>query len=97
VVGEQTLVDAVFRHSADVAPTESRDRLVWVCFKVRYDVKLAKYYCWAQTARFVYVSVFIPTGYADKQLHFQVRRRWSLVPHRMGGQSSRRESRAFGC
>lgn len=48
---------------------------LWVWFKVRYDIKLAKYYCWAQTARFVYVSVFIPTGYADKQLNFQVRTR----------------------
>jgi hypothetical protein len=50
---------------------------------VHYDVKLAKYYCWAQTARFVYVSVFVPSGYADKQLHFQVPSRPPPPAHRM--------------
>jgi len=54
---------------------------VWFWCKVTYDVKLAKYYCWAQTARFVYVSVFIPTGYSDKQLNFQVHG-WAEEPSR---------------
>mmetsp|Transcript_9128 Transcript_9128/g.15666 ORF Transcript_9128/g.15666 Transcript_9128/m.15666 type:complete len:532 (+) Transcript_9128:380-1975(+) len=37
---------------------------------VTYDLKLAKFYMWAQTARYVYLSCYVPTGYTDKELRF---------------------------
>jgi hypothetical protein len=40
--------------------------------KSKYDVRLAKNYMWAQSMHTVYLAVFIPTGYADKELHFEV-------------------------
>ena len=39
--------------------------------KKKYDIRLAQHYMWAQTMRSVYVAVNIPTGYADKELHFE--------------------------
>jgi len=40
--------------------------------KVTYDLKTAKCYMWSQTARFVYVAVYVPTGYVDKEIHMEV-------------------------
>lgn len=37
-----------------------------------YDHRLARYYMWAQTNRHVYVSVHVPTGYADRAMHVEV-------------------------
>ena len=37
-----------------------------------FDTQLSRYYMWAQTARKVYVAVYVPTGYADKDLRVEV-------------------------
>ena len=37
-----------------------------------FDKQLSRYYMWAQTARKVYVAVYIPTGYKDKDLRVEV-------------------------
>ena len=42
-------------------------------------MRLAKYYMWAQTARHVYVAVYVPTGYADRQLLFKLGARVMLL------------------
>ena len=39
-----------------------------------YDIRLAKHYMWAQSLRSVYIAVNIPTGYADKHLHYEFSR-----------------------
>lgn len=36
-----------------------------------YDVRLAGHYMWTQSMRSVFIAIHIPTGYADKQLHFE--------------------------
>ncbi len=38
--------------------------------KRKYDVGLAQHYMWAQSMRSVYIAINVPTGYADKELHF---------------------------
>ena len=37
-----------------------------------FDMRLGKYYAWAQTARKVYIAVYVPTGYADKEVRVEV-------------------------
>lgn len=44
-----------------------------------FDRRLGRYYMWCQTARKVYISVYVPTGYADKELRVEV------VPDGSGG------------
>ena len=39
--------------------------------RVTFDMRLARYYMWAQTADFVYLVVFVPNGFEDKRLHFE--------------------------
>jgi hypothetical protein len=40
-----------------------------------FDMRLSKYYMWAQTTRHVYIAVMLPTGYEDKHLHMEVKGR----------------------
>lgn len=44
-----------------------------------YDLRLSRYYMWAQTARFVYLAVYVPTGYRDKALHVELTPRTLLL------------------
>ena len=37
-----------------------------------FDRELARYYMWAQTARKVYIAVYVPTGYRDKDLRVEI-------------------------
>lgn len=39
--------------------------------KTRYDIRMARHYMWAQTARNVYLAVNLPTGYSDKELYYE--------------------------
>jgi curved DNA-binding protein CbpA/HSP20 family molecular chaperone IbpA len=39
--------------------------------KFTYDLRMAKYYMWAQTSCHVYLVVHIPTGYQDKEVYFE--------------------------
>ena len=36
-----------------------------------YDVRLAEHYMWTQSMRSIFIAIHIPTGYADKELHFE--------------------------
>jgi len=36
-----------------------------------YDLRLAKYYMWAQTKCYIYLACYIPTGYQDKEVEFE--------------------------
>ena len=38
-----------------------------------FDMRLARYYMWAQTTRHVYIAIMLPTGYKDKELHMDFR------------------------
>lgn len=40
--------------------------------KTHYDLRVAKLYMWAQTSSYVYLAVFVPTGYQDRQLHVEI-------------------------
>jgi len=39
--------------------------------RVTFDMRIAKYYMWAQTPDFVYLVTFVPNGFEDKKLHFE--------------------------
>jgi len=44
-----------------------------------FDMRLARYYMWAQTTRHVYIAIMLPTGYKDKELHMEFRGQVLLV------------------
>ncbi len=39
--------------------------------KFIYDIRMAKYYMWAQTSCHIYLAVYIPTGYHDQEVYFE--------------------------
>ena len=54
-------------HAAEIYGVRKRDQT-----RV-FDMRLARYYMWAQTTRHVYVAIMLPTGYKDKELHMDFR------------------------
>ena len=59
--------ERLFSSKADAAAFGSRASLARA-----FDRSLARYYMWAQTARKVFVAVYVPTGYADKDLRVEI-------------------------
>lgn len=39
--------------------------------RITYDLRIARYYMWAQTASHVYLAVYVPTGYQDQEVFFE--------------------------
>jgi len=39
--------------------------------RLTYDLRIAKYYMWAQTSSYVYLAVYVPTGYQDQEVSFE--------------------------
>ena len=39
--------------------------------RVTFDLRMARYYMWAQTSSCVYIAVYVPTGYQDQEVFFE--------------------------
>ena len=47
--------------------------------KVTFDMELGRFYMWAQTEAYVYLAVYIPTGYSDKEIILEADERAILI------------------
>ena len=53
------------RAAYEIQKLNSKDR------QQKFDLRLGKYYMWAQTDHFVYLVVYVPNGFENKTLHFE--------------------------